>query len=159
MIDGIFTVLVLATILGTAVMAGMFFAFSVFVMQGLDRLPPDQSITSMQSINGAVGTPLFLLAFVGTAVSSLILAVASLVMIGETDAPLVLTGSLLYLAGGFVVTVRYHVPRNNAIDRTDPTGPDAPERWSRYFTEWTRANHVRTVACLAATAALVLAFR
>jgi uncharacterized membrane protein len=73
--DGIFYILVLLAILGTACMAGMFFAFSVFVMRGLDRLPSPTGIAAMQSINAAVGTPLFGLAFAGTALVCLVLEV------------------------------------------------------------------------------------
>jgi uncharacterized membrane protein len=41
------------------------------------------------------------------------------------------------------------VPRNDALAAVAP--------WSRYLDEWTMWNHVRTVAALAAAAALTMA--
>jgi uncharacterized membrane protein len=155
--DGIFYVLVLLAILGTACMAGMFYAFSVFVMKGLDRLPSPTGIAAMQSINAAVGNPVFGLGFVGTALLCLVLAVSSLFMLGEDGAPLVLAASVLYLAGGLVLTVRYHIPRNNRLMKVDPTGVGSEDWWRQYVAEWTTWNHVRTIASLAATGLFAVA--
>jgi uncharacterized membrane protein len=63
--------------LGSAVVAGIFFAFSTFIMRALARLPPAQGIAAMQSINVAVINRWFFAAFFGTAVCCLVLAVAS----------------------------------------------------------------------------------
>ncbi|MGH2475359.1 MAG: anthrone oxygenase family protein, partial [Candidatus Limnocylindrales bacterium] len=48
-------------------------------------------------------------------------------------------------------------PRNEALDRVEPSSPDAAGRWSRYLREWTTWNHVRGVAALAAAALLTIA--
>jgi uncharacterized membrane protein len=155
--DGIFYILVLAAILGTACMAGMFFAFSVFVMRGLDRLPSPTGIAAMQSINAAVGNPVFGLTFLGTALLCLVLAVSSLFMLGEDGAPLVLIGGVVYLAGGLVLTVRYHIPRNNRLMEIDATAANSEGWWRRYVSEWTTWNHVRTLASLVATGLFAVA--
>jgi uncharacterized membrane protein len=155
--DGIFYVLVVLAILGTACMAGMFFAFSVFVMRGLDRLPSPTGIAAMQSINAAVGNPVFGLTFLGTALLCLVLAVSSLFMLDQDGAPLVLIGSVVYLAGGLVLTVRYHIPRNNRLMDLEPTGAASEGWWRRYVAEWTTWNHVRMVASLAAVGLLSVA--
>jgi uncharacterized membrane protein len=52
--------------LGCGLIAGVFFAFSVFVMSALARLQPAQGIVAMQSINIRVLNPLFLGVFMGT---------------------------------------------------------------------------------------------
>jgi uncharacterized membrane protein len=49
--------------LGSSLIAGVFFAFSAFVMTALGRLPPHQGIAAMQSINIAVINPWFFAAF------------------------------------------------------------------------------------------------
>jgi uncharacterized membrane protein len=46
--------------LGCGLTAGVFFAFSVFVMEALASLPPAQGIAAMQSINVTVLNPWFL---------------------------------------------------------------------------------------------------
>ena len=70
--------LLLVSALGCGLIGGVFFAFSSFVMGALARLPPAQGIAAMQSINIVVINPVFLLAFMGTAVGCGALAVLSL---------------------------------------------------------------------------------
>ena len=47
-------------------MAGVFFAFSTFVMQALARLQPAQGTEAMQAINRTVLNPWFPGVFLGT---------------------------------------------------------------------------------------------
>ena len=58
-------------LLGSALVGGVFFAFSSFVMKALSRIPSANGIVAMQSINVVVINPLFRGAFMGTAVLSL----------------------------------------------------------------------------------------
>jgi uncharacterized membrane protein len=61
--DGFLFALTLFAALGCGVVAGVFFAFSAFVMRALARLPAQQGIAAMQSINvTAVTAPLMLVA-------------------------------------------------------------------------------------------------
>jgi uncharacterized membrane protein len=128
-------------------------------MKGLAALPPAQGIAAMQAINVAAVTFAFMLALFGTAALCVAAVVWALVDWGEPYAAWLLAGGVLYLAGAIGLTGAYHVPRNNALAAVDPHAADAPERWSRYVGEWTRANHVRTAAALAAAAAFVVALR
>ena len=150
-------VLTFATALGCGLMAGLFFTFSVFQMRALDRLGPAQAVAAMQSINATILTPAFLIVFMGTALASVVLGVIALVDLEGSERAYVLLGCALYLLGVMLVTIGYHVPRNNALDAVDPTSAEAPERWARYFTEWTRANHLRTLGSLGALASLIAA--
>ncbi|WP_251959094.1 hypothetical protein [Nostoc commune] len=59
--------------LGCGLMAGVFFAFSTFVMNALARLQPVQGIVAMQSINITVINPLFMAVFLGTAAACIFL--------------------------------------------------------------------------------------
>ena len=98
-------------------MGGVFFAFSVFVMRALDRLPPPEAVAAMRAINVAVITPWFLLGFVGTA----LLCVAVLVVVATGgfagSALLGAGGAIAYLIGTFGVTAGYNVPRNNRLEQ------------------------------------------
>ena len=49
--------------LGCGLMAGLYFAFSVSVMNGLSRLPPAEGIAAMRSINVAIINPAVMTAF------------------------------------------------------------------------------------------------
>lgn len=148
--------LTLLAALGCGVIAGVFFAFSSFVMKGLARVPPAQGIASMQSVNAAALTPAFMTALFGTAAACLALIVCSVLSWHQPYAGYLLAGGLLYLLGAIGITVTFHVPRNQALDRVRPGSPDAAGHWSRYVTTWTAGNHVRTAAALAAAALLTL---
>ena len=54
MIDRFLFALTLFSALGCGLVAGIFFAFSTFVMKALTHLLPGQGIAAMQSINVAV---------------------------------------------------------------------------------------------------------
>lgn len=66
---GFLFALTLLAALGCATMAGVFFAFSAFVMKALARLPAAQGVAAMQAINLAAVTPTFMMALFGTAVA------------------------------------------------------------------------------------------
>jgi len=58
-----------------------------------------------------------------------------------------------------VLTMAYHVPRNDALDTVDPNAADAAGHWDRYVRTWTAWNHVRTIAPLASATLLTIALR
>jgi uncharacterized membrane protein len=141
--------------LGCGLMAGVFFAFSTFVMNALARIQPAQGIAAMQSINVAVINPLFMLVFLGTALTCLVLAASAVLRWSQPGAGLLLAGALLYLLGTFLVTVAFNVPLNDALAKIDPAAPESARVWSDYVSRWTVWNHVRTAAALAAMAAFI----
>jgi uncharacterized membrane protein len=89
----------------------------------------------------------------------IVLVVASVIEWGEPYAVYLLVGGLVYLVGTILVTIAYHVPRNDALATVDPNSPDAERQWTRYVREWTTVNHVRTVVSLAAATVLTVALR
>ncbi|MGW9629453.1 anthrone oxygenase family protein [Agromyces sp. NPDC055520] len=149
--------LIIAT-LGTGIVAGVFFAFSGFVTQGLARLPAADAARAMREINvTAVRAPLMLAIF-GTA-----LVVAALVVfavLGEPEGATwwSLAGAALYLVGVVGVTGGANVPRNNRL--ATPSAADAAalaDAWQAFRPGWVAWNHVRTITATAACLAFVLA--
>ena len=147
----------IAAALGSALVAGIFYAFSTFVMRGLGRLPPDQGIAAMNSINVTVLNPLFFAAFFGTGVVCAMLGLWSLVTWCEPGMLCALIGCLLYLIGVLGVTMRFNVPLNNALAAVAPQSAEGASLWARYLTVWTNWNHVRTMAPLLASALFIAA--
>ncbi len=141
---------------GTGTAGGVFFAFSTFVMTALDRLTPGASIEAMQAINVAAPNAWFMSVLLGTALLAGGLAAWSAFHLGEPAALLRLIGGGVYLVS-IVLTIAYHVPRNEALDKVDPRSPDAAARWSSYASGWTALNHVRTLSAIAACAVFVAA--
>lgn len=148
-------ILEFAAALGTALMAGLYFIFSVAVMTALSRIAPASGMAAMQSINVVILNPWFLLTFAGTAAICAILAIMALLRWSEPGAVLLLVACVLYLAGNIGVTMVFNVPLNNALAAADPASADGAAVWSRYLSTWTRWNHVRTLSCLAALALLI----
>jgi uncharacterized membrane protein len=154
--DGLVTALTIATAVGCGLNGGVFFAFSSFVMPGLARLRPPDGVAAMQSLNVTAVTPAFMTALFGTGALCVAVIVAGLAGLDEGYGGWLVGGGALYLAGSIVVTMLYHVPRNNALAVVDPVTPEAGRLWERYLHEWTRGNHVRAAAGVAAAALLVI---
>ncbi len=144
-----------ATALGCGTVGGVFFAFSAFVMSGITRLPDDQAIAAMKSINVTAVRPLFMLALFGTAALCVAVGVHALLNRGDRQATLLLIGACLYLVG-IVVTIAINVPINDRIADLAPHSDAARAAWHGYAAHWLIANHVRTITSLAAMVVLVL---
>jgi uncharacterized membrane protein len=143
--------------LGSALVAGIFFAFSTFIMRALARLSPAQEIAAMQSINVAVMNKWFFAPFFGTAVCCLTLSISCVFRWQGPTAMYLLIGSLLYLLGTILVTIVCNVPLNDSLAAVDPASTNAGQVWANYVTTWTAWNHVRTITALAAAAAFTAA--
>jgi uncharacterized membrane protein len=146
----------LAAALACGLVGGVLFAFSTFVMPALARLPSGRGIAAMQAINRAAVTPLFMAALLGGAAACAALAVVAVLTWGEPQAAWMLAGGVVYGVGTFLLTIAYHVPRNEALAAVDPDEPEAEERWARYVADWTWWNHVRAVAALVAAGLLTV---
>ncbi len=96
-------------------------------------------------------------AFMGTAAVCVLALIYALFRLHEPGTGYLLVGSVLYLAGTFVVTIVFNVPRNQVLASIAPTDPNSASVWSSYVISWTAWNHVRTVAALAAAASFSIA--
>jgi len=157
MIDGWILPLTVSAAIGTGLVAGVFFAFSTFVMKALERLPANQGVAAMNSINVTVINPLFMLALMGMAAVCVVLGVAAVVNWGGRGAGFVLAGSVSYLVLTIVVTMAFHVPRNDALAGRDPDAADTARYWAHHVSSWTAGNHLRVIGGLAAAALFTIA--
>jgi uncharacterized membrane protein len=146
-----------AAAVGAAVVAGLMFAFSTSVMPALARRPHAEGIAAMQAMNSAILNPLFGLAFGGTAVLCLVLAVTAPFTTDESHAVLRAVGSVLYVVGTFGVTVVANVPMNEALDAVDPASDEGASYWRTYLRRWTAWNQLRALLGAAASVLLILA--
>jgi uncharacterized membrane protein len=155
--DTLMTVLLVACALGSGAVGGVFFAFSNFVMPALARIAPAEGIRAMQAINVTVLNRLFLGIFMGTGLLSLAaIALALLRWDGHASLCAVLGGAS-YVLGSILVTMRGNVPLNNALARIAQADALGEAIWSNYLRDWTRWNHVRTIACFVAMVLFIAA--
>ena len=128
-------------------------------MAALGRLPAEQGVAAMQSINVTVLNPWFFAVFFGTALGSAALALYGVLDWHAPGSVYLASGGMLYLAGCILVTVAFNVPLNNRLAAVQPGSPEGAAMWRRYLSAWTRWNHLRTAASLAAAACFFLALR
>jgi len=156
MTDRVVFALLTVSALGCGLSAGVFFAFSTFIMKALRRLPSPQGIAAMQAINVAAPNPAFMLVLFGSAVTSLAAAAWTIVDAPHAGSTYVVAGAALHLVGTVLVTMSFNVPKNEALAAVDPVSLAGTLLWANYVVTWTRWNHVRTASSTAAAAALIL---
>jgi uncharacterized membrane protein len=143
--------------IGCGLMAGLYFAFSTFIMTALGRIDQAQGIAAMNAINVDIVRSLFLPLFLGTTLTSAALAILGLLRWGDPGAMAMLAGGVIYVVGMFIITMVFNVPLNDALAAVDPAGAEAAPLWARYLKDWTTWNHVRTIASTAACALYIAA--
>jgi len=148
------TALIWFCALGCALIGGLYFAFSAFIMRALGGIDRAAGIAAMNAINTVILRSAFMPLFLGTTLASAALVVYGFVQAGSPRGPLLIAGVLLYVIGMFVVTMAFNVPLNNALLAG---GERDAATWQRYVVSWTRWNHLRTVASLAASALFIAA--
>lgn len=139
---------------GTAMVAGVFFAFSTFVMPGLGRLPARDAARAMQSINVTAVRPAFMTLLFGTAAVCVAAIVVGLRDRGSAPAPWLVAAGVLYLVGTIGVTVALNVPLNDRLAALDPTAAGA--EWPAYLRDWVRWNHLRALSSTAAAVSFLV---
>ena len=142
------TILIWTAALSSGLMAGIYFAFSGFIMRAFDNIGTSHAVAAMNSINEAILRSWFMPLFFGSSIVSALLAILAVVYWGEAGSIYALIAGLVYFTGMFVSTVVFNVPLNNLLAKQDPDSDEAKQVWSHYLKTWTRWNHLRTVCSL-----------
>ncbi len=151
-----FFILMQLSILAYALVAGVFLAFSDFIMRSLAITGGVGGVEAMQVINREVFRWIFMTLFLGMAVVSIIIAGYAWVGLSGASGVLILLAALVYLFGCFGVTVAFNVPMNQALAGMELTSQATQDYWLQtYVPRWTFWNSVRTGAA-ALSAALLL---
>jgi uncharacterized membrane protein len=136
------------TLLLTGAVAGVFFAYSVSVMIGLDAIRPEQAIAAMRSINDKIQNAVFLATFLLTPVAAAVTGVLLLVLGQRTAGIVFFLAAAVYVVGALVPSFAVNIPMNDTLDAARPSAAEAARVWSDYSSRWTLWNHVRTVSSL-----------
>lgn len=138
----------LALAVWSALVGGVFKAFSEFIMRALARTAPACGIAAMQQINRVVLRTEFVFAIIAIAVIAPLFAAFAAFALRVTAATLLALAAAIYVTAVFMVTVFGNVPMNNRLDALDPESPAAAQYWRHYLMHWTRLNHARTLGCV-----------
>ncbi len=138
--------LILAVI-ASALIAGLYYAYSCSVNPGLAKLPDAQYVSAMQSINESILNPAFFMSFFGT----LILLPAATYFNYNPFEPmrfwLLVAASVCYAAGSFGVTLFGNLPLNDmlaAVDLKSATEAKIHSVRAMYEAKWNAFHSVRT---------------
>lgn len=134
--------------IATALVGGVFMAFSDFLMRSMKMAGEPAGSLVMQSINVRVMFSVFIALFMCMVPASVGLAGAAYAQCGwGLLTAWFAVAAAVYVAGCFAVTGLGNVPLNN--DLADLTGSEASEYWeTTYLPRWTLLNTIRTVACV-----------
>jgi len=147
--------LLVAAAIGSGLILGIFFAFSTFIMTAFARIPPEQGIAAMNSINVTIVRSPFMLLFIPVAILCIAIAVMAVMDWRGSASIWMIGGAAAYIVASFISTIAFNVPLNDAL--ANASGSEAVALWNRYLTDWTWWNHVRMVASLASAIAFVRA--
>ena len=135
---------------------GVYFAFSFFVMQSLNKNSSSDAIRTMNTINQVILKSPFMLLFFFSSFVACILFLKNLIfyrlLSNEGFA------SLIFLAGMFLCTATKNVPLNNKLADFDFNESSCnPEiEWNYYYKNWVKWNHIRTASCFLSTVLLLI---
>jgi len=143
--------------LWSAIVGGVFSAFSEFIMSALLKAEPASGIESMQHINRDVIKTQFVAGILSIAVFSVLFALYSLAVFEGAALVTLILATLVYVPSVFLITILGNVPMNNRLDAVDHTSADAQNYWMEYGTKWTRLNHFRSVGSVLTAGLYIIA--
>jgi uncharacterized membrane protein len=148
----LYTVILLGLVVITGLGAGVFLAFSDFIMRGLARV--EDGAGAMIAINQVIYRSIFLTGFMLTTPLAAGLAIWAPGGVSDEVRGLIGAGALIYGVLVFGLTEVRNVPLNKLLEAEG----GEPTVWGRYLRVWTLWNHVRSVGAIMAFGLFVLAF-
>ena len=143
----------------TALMAGLFFSYSVSVSWGLGKLADHEYLQAMQSINREILNPIFFACFFG-ALITLPIATFQQYHHSQTAFFMLLSASFFYIIGVFGITSIFNVPLNNKLDLLDlsnATQNSIREMRDSFEISWNFWNTVRTFSAVISITLVIIA--
>lgn len=131
--------------LWSAIVGGVFSAFSEFVMSALIKTESAGAIEAMQHINRDVIRTQFVAGIMSIAIFSLLFTLYAVAVFEGAALATLILAALVYLPSVFGMTMLGNVPMNNRLESLDHTSEQARAYWREYGEKWTRLNHVRSL--------------
>lgn len=150
MFDSLMTLFISVAAISAGLMAGVYFAFSGFIMQSFDQLGARLATDAMNAINKVILRSWFMPLFFGSTLMFAVLSVISLLNVELAGRWLLFAAGLIYVAGMFFCTLFFNVPLNNRLEKVRHDDNAKSDTWTLYLKHWTRWNHVRCVCSLVA---------
>ena len=150
MFDSMISLALTIAALGAGLMAGVYFAFSAFIMRAFDQLGAARAADAMNAINEVILRSWFIALFFGSTLLYAILAALALFVPDMAGRWILFAAGAIYVVGMFLCTVVFNVPLNDRLAEAASEDSRKGETWPHYLEHWTRWNHLRTLCSLAA---------
>lgn len=150
MLDNLITVSLAVATISAGIMAGVYFAFSAFIMHAFDQLGPVKATDAMNAINDVILRSWFMLLFFGSTLLYFVLIVVAVLSVDMAGRWLLFSAGVIYVFGMFISTAVFNVPLNNRLAKVHGDDAAKPELWSLYYKNWTKWNHLRGICSLIA---------
>ncbi|MDQ6530831.1 anthrone oxygenase family protein [Flavobacterium sp. LHD-85] len=150
-------IILIITATFTALMAGLFFSYSISVMLGLGKLNDKEFLNAMQHINKEIQNPIFFTCFFGALI---MLIITCFSRYNQSSFIYLIMAMLMYLLGVFLVTVFVNVPLNNKLevfDISSSTEIMAKQMRNVFEKRWNFWNNIRTVSSILSLLFVILA--
>lgn len=148
MFDSVITLSLTVAAISAGLMAGVYFAFSAFIMRSFDQLGATRATDAMNAINDVILHSWFMVLFFGSTLLYAMLSANALFDADLTGRWLLFAIGVIYIVGMFACTVMFNVPLNNYLAKASSNDCTTSETWALYFRQWTRWNHLRSVGSL-----------
>ena len=133
---------------------GVYFAFSFFVMQSLNKVSHSEAIRTMNSINSVIIKSPFMFLFLFSSFIALIIFLENLFLYKLISNEGL--ASVIFLVGMFLCTAIKNVPLNNKLADFNESSCNPKIEWNYYYNNWIRWNHIRTASCFLSTVLILV---
>ena len=143
------TIILILTAVTTALVAGLFYAYTCSVNPGLGNLADAEYLAAMQSINKAIQNPIFFLSFFGAFFLLPLSVYQHYSQPFSTRFLLLTAAAILYIIGVMGITIFGNIPLNEALDNFDIKSATASEiagQRVKFEKPWNGLNLIRTIA-------------
>ncbi|MEM6794819.1 MAG: anthrone oxygenase family protein [Acidobacteriota bacterium] len=144
-----------------SLVAGLVFAFASVAMPGLGTLGDREFLRAFQVIDRVIqnNQPLFMLVWVGSALTLGASAVLGFWRLEGLDLVLLMIAAAVYFAGVQAPTAAINIPLNNRLQTLELETMDdraLAEARAQFEPRWNRWNQIRTVLATLTSALLIL---
>jgi uncharacterized membrane protein len=153
--------LLLATAIVVALIAGLLYSYSCSVNIGLSKLQDGEYIRAMQSINKEIQNPIFFISFLGSAILLVISCIIFYPSIAYSKRfYFLVAAAICYLLGTMAVTIFGNVPLNEslaAFDTSNASTNKLSEHRIAFESKWNKLHLIRTIAACISLVLVLLA--
>jgi len=158
---GLFQTVLVVSVFLCSLVAGFLFSYAVVVMPGIKQLNDRDFIRAYQVTDRIIqnNQPLFILVWVGSALSLIASAILGIWRLQGFDLLLLTSAALAYILVVQISTIIINLPLNNKLQSIDVgtmSEIDLKAARNEFESRWNTSNNVRTIVSCSVSALLII---